>query len=162
MSETLSTTAGDEADSHASHGAVSRAAEVVAAARRAFDDGVTKPRAWRVARACGPCARCSSTTRARLAEALHSDLGKGATEAWVTETGFVVREIDHTLRHLRAWTAPRRVRVPVSLAPGRSKVVREPLGVVLVIAPWNYPVQVVPRPARRCARRRQRRGAQAE
>ena len=52
------------------------------------------------------------------------------------------REIDHTLRHLRAWTAPRRVPVPLSLAPGRARVVREPLGVVLVIAPWNYPVQL--------------------
>ena len=141
MSETLSTTTGDAADSHASRGAVSHAAEVVAAARRAFDDGVTKPREWRVAQ-LRALRSLLVDHEDELAEALHADLGKSATEAWVTETGFVVREIDHTLRHLRSWTAPRRVPVPLSLAPGRAKVVREPLGVVLVIAPWNYPVQL--------------------
>ena len=141
MSETLSTTTGDAADSHASRGAVSHAAEVVAAARRAFDDGVTKPRDWRVAQ-LRALRSLLVDHEDELAEALHADLGKSATEAWVTETGFVVREIDHTLRHLRSWTAPRRVPVPLSLAPGRAKVVREPLGVVLVIAPWNYPVQL--------------------
>ena len=141
MSETLSTTTGDAADSHASRGAVSHAAEVVAAARRAFDDGVTKPREWRVAQ-LRALRSLLVDHEDELAEALHADLGKSATEAWVTETGFVVREIDHTLRHLRSWTAPRRVPVPLALAPGRAKVVREPLGVVLVIAPWNYPVQL--------------------
>src|SRR5512141_1973079 len=107
-------------------------AEVVARARAAFDSGTTKPRPWRVAQL-----RALRTLLVEheheVAEALHADLGKSATEAWITETGFVVREIDHTLRHLRAWTAPRRVPVPFSLAPGRAKVVREPLGVVLVI-----------------------------
>ncbi|GAA2475275.1 aldehyde dehydrogenase family protein [Terrabacter carboxydivorans] len=118
-----------------------RPADVVTAARRAFDSGVTKPRAWRVAQL--EALRTLLVEREEeIAAALHEDLGKSATEAWVTETGFVVREIDHTLRHLRAWTAARRVRVPLSLAPGRAKVVREPLGVVLVIAPWNYPVQL--------------------
>src|SRR6476620_11930308 len=116
-------------------------AEVVARARAAFDNGTTKHRAWRVAQL-----RALRTLlvehEAEVAEALHADLGKSANEAWVTETGFLVREIDHTLRHLRAWTAPRRVSVPLSLAPGRAKVVRAPLGVVLVIAPWNYPVQL--------------------
>ncbi|MEW1952980.1 aldehyde dehydrogenase family protein [Terrabacter sp. NPDC080008] len=116
-------------------------AEVVASARAAFDSGLTKPRSWREAQL-----RALRTLlvdhEQEIAEALHADLGKSATEAWVTETGFLVREIDHTLRHLRAWTAPRRVPVPVSLALGRAKVVREPLGVVLVIAPWNYPVQL--------------------
>ncbi|KRF40898.1 aldehyde dehydrogenase family protein [Terrabacter sp. Soil810] len=144
MSETVSTTsAGDEVHQEpgASRGVVSQAAEVVATARRAFDYGVTKPREWRVAQ-LRALRSLLVDHEDELAAALHADLGKSATEAWVTETGFVVREIDHTLRHLRAWTAPRRVRVPLSLAPGRAKVVREPLGVVLVIAPWNYPVQL--------------------
>src|SRR6478672_11699534 len=145
MSETVSTTTPTTQTSRPpTGGGTTRRespADVVAAARRAFDGGVTKPRQWRVAQL-----RALRTLLVEheheVAAALHADLGKSATEAWVTETGFVVREIDHTLRHLRAWTAPRRVRVPLSLAPGRAKIVREPLGVVLVIAPWNYPVQL--------------------
>ncbi|GAA2746203.1 aldehyde dehydrogenase family protein [Terrabacter aerolatus] len=135
MSETVSTT------SPTSAAGGGGPAEVVAAARRAFDAGVTKPRHWRETQLRALRALLVDHEQ-ELADALHADLGKSATEAWVTETGFVVREIDHTLRHLRSWTSPRRVRVPLSLAPGRAKVVREPLGVVLVIAPWNYPVQL--------------------
>jgi aldehyde dehydrogenase (NAD+) len=123
MSETVSTTTPTTQTSRPpTGGGTTRRespADVVAAARRAFDGGVTKPRQWRVSQL-----RALRTLLVEheheVAAALHADLGKSATEAWVTETGFVVREIDHTLRHLRAWTAPRRVRVPLSLAPGRA------------------------------------------
>ncbi|NUO90668.1 MAG: aldehyde dehydrogenase family protein [Dermatophilaceae bacterium] len=125
----------------ASEARASQQHEVVAAARRAFGTGRTKARAWRAAQ-LKALRVLLVDHEAEIAAALHADLGKSGNEAWVTETGFLVREIDHTLRHLRAWTAPRRVPVPLSLAPGRARVVREPLGVVLVIAPWNYPLQL--------------------
>lgn len=142
MSKTLSTTtASDETSGATASGAGATAVEAVAAARRTFDRGVTKPREWRVAQ-LRALRSLLVDHEDEIAEALHDDLGKSATESWITETGFVVREIDHTLRHLRAWTSPRRVGVPLSLAPGRATLVREPLGVVLVIAPWNYPVQL--------------------
>ena len=89
---------------------------------------------------CGRCAASWSTTRTRSRAALESDLGKSAVESWLTETGLVVSEIDHTLKNLRRWLAPRRVSVPLRVLPGTAQIVREPLGVVLVIAPWNYPV----------------------
>ncbi|MFM6849679.1 MAG: aldehyde dehydrogenase family protein [Terrabacter sp.] len=154
--ETTAVTCGEEAtratapaaqptaDSAAAAASGARSAEpreVVATARRTFETGRTKARAWRAAQ-LKALRVLLVDHEAEIAAALHADLGKSATEAWVTETGFLVREIDHTLRNLRAWTAPRRVSVPLSLAPGRARVVREPLGVVLVIAPWNYPLQL--------------------
>jgi len=80
---------------------------------------------------------------ADLLDALHADLGKPPTEAWATDIGIVISEVEYTLRHLRRWTRPERVWAPVATRPGRARIVREPLGVVLVIAPWNYPVQLL-------------------
>ncbi len=75
--------------------------------------------------------------------ALASDLGKSPIEAYTTEIGFTISEIDHALRHLRAWTQPHRVKLPLHLRPGSARIVQEPLGTVLVIAPWNYPLQLL-------------------
>ncbi|MCL7497433.1 aldehyde dehydrogenase family protein [Streptomyces sp. MCA2] len=77
-----------------------------------------------------------------LLTALAADLGKGPEEAYRTEIGFTVHEIDHTLAHLDDWLAPRPAELPDRLLPATAQVVREPLGVVLVIAPWNYPLQL--------------------
>ncbi len=78
----------------------------------------------------------------RLTAALAEDLGKSSMEAWTTEIGFVLNDIAHIRSHLDGWAKPRRVKVPLTLQPGRSRIVPEPKGVVLVIAPWNYPVQL--------------------
>ncbi|MFG2287231.1 aldehyde dehydrogenase family protein [Streptomyces sp. NPDC048595] len=77
-----------------------------------------------------------------LLAALAADLGKGPQEAYRTEIGFTVNEIDHTLDRLDDWLAPRPAELPERLLPASARVVREPLGVVLVIAPWNYPLQL--------------------
>jgi aldehyde dehydrogenase (NAD+) len=74
-----------------------------------------------------------------IADALHDDLGKPATESYLTEIGFLSGEIRNTLKHLSSWTKPKRVNIPIVLQPGSAKVVPEPLGLVLIIAPWNYP-----------------------
>src|SRR5688572_5373816 len=76
-------------------------------------------------------------------DALATDLGKSATEAYSTEIGFTIGEIDHTLRHMRSWLQPHKVKLPIHLKPGSATIVQEPLGTVLVIAPWNYPLQLV-------------------
>ena len=52
-------------------------------------------------------------------------IGKSAEEFWLTEMGLVVSEIDHTLKHLRRWLAPRRVSVPLRVQPGQARIVRE-------------------------------------
>ncbi|MEV3853739.1 aldehyde dehydrogenase family protein [Streptomyces sp. NPDC050095] len=77
-----------------------------------------------------------------LLAALATDLGKGPEEAYRTEIGFTVNEIDHTLDRLDDWLTPRPAELPERLLPATAEVVREPLGVVLVIAPWNYPLQL--------------------
>lgn len=77
-----------------------------------------------------------------IAEALASDLGKSPFEAFLTETGFVLEEIALALRHLRRWNRPQRVAVPLRLTGARAKVRPCPYGTVLILSPWNYPVQL--------------------
>src|SRR5690348_6653461 len=78
-----------------------------------------------------------------LYEALYTDLKKSPEESWVTEIGFLIAEINHTLKHLRQWM--KREKVPTNLLnlPSRSYVYKEPLGTVLIIGPWNYPLQLL-------------------
>ena len=80
---------------------------------------------------------------AEFTAALHEDLGKPALESFVTEIGFTLGEVDHALRHLRRWSRGSRVAVPLALQPARARNEPQPLGVVLVIAPWNYPLQLL-------------------
>ncbi|UTX53654.1 aldehyde dehydrogenase family protein [Leucobacter aridicollis] len=121
--------------------AIDRIPGIVAGLRYTFDQGVTRPESW----------RCEQLTRLRdlllergadFERALFEDLGKAGTEAQLTEIGFLVAEIDHALSHLGRWIRPRRVGLPLALQPALGKVVPEPLGVVLVIAPWNYPLML--------------------
>jgi aldehyde dehydrogenase (NAD+) len=78
-----------------------------------------------------------------LLAALAQDLGKPNLEAWVSELGFTITDIDHTLTNIESWAAHRKVATPTTLLPGSSAIVAEPVGVVCVIAPWNYPVQLL-------------------
>jgi aldehyde dehydrogenase (NAD+) len=122
--------------------ALDQIAGTVTAARAAFDAGTTKPLAWRVATL--EKLRAAVVAReAELLEALAADFGKPRTEAWATEVGFVLSDIDHTLAHLPNWMASERVATPVTFKPGHSHLRYEPLGVACVIAPWNYPVQLL-------------------
>lgn len=78
-----------------------------------------------------------------LYAALAADLKKNKEESWITEIGFVLEEIKNTLRHLKNWMAPKRVPTNLLNLPGRSFIYTEPLGVVLIIGPWNYPFQLL-------------------
>lgn len=78
-----------------------------------------------------------------LYAALHTDLKKSPEECWVTEIGFLVAEINHTLRHLKHWMKPKKAGTNLLNFPSRSSVLHEPLGVVLIIGPWNYPLQLL-------------------
>ena len=81
-----------------------------------------------------------------IAEALWQDLHKSYEEAYLTELSIVLGEIDNHLKHLKRWAAPKRVATPIKMMPSCSKVIAEPLGCSLIMAPWNYPVQLLLNP----------------
>lgn len=74
--------------------------------------------------------------------ALRQDLGKPEFEAVVTETAFVISDLEHTLRNIYTWSKPERVRPSILNFPSRDYIIREPYGKVLIMAPWNYPFQL--------------------
>lgn len=117
-------------------------ADTVERLRAGFASGRTKSLSWRTTQLRAVRALLKERGD-ELAGALHADLGKGREEAYRTEIDFVVREIDHTLDHLAQWLRPQPVAVPERLNPATAHTVLDPLGMVLVIAPWNYPLQLL-------------------
>ncbi|MEU5317799.1 aldehyde dehydrogenase family protein [Streptomyces sp. NPDC021056] len=118
-------------------------ADIVARLRATFRTGRTKPVEWRTTQ-LRRLREMLTEHGTDLATALHADLGKSSTEAYRTEIDFVIREIDHTLDHLEDWLRVESAPVPAHLgADATAWTQYDPLGVVLVIAPWNYPAQLL-------------------
>lgn len=122
--------------------AIDRIPGIVSGLRYNFDRAVTRPASWRRAQ----LTKLRSLLIDRGADferALYEDLGKSGTEAQLTEIGFLVSEIDHALANLGKWMKPRSASVPLAVQPAAAKIVPEPLGIVLVIGPWNYPLMLM-------------------
>lgn len=81
-----------------------------------------------------------------LYDALYADLKKSKEEVWVTEIGMVINEINYAIKHVKAWMHPEIVRTNLLNFPSSSYIIKEPLGVVLIIGPWNYPFQLLINP----------------
>lgn len=109
--------------------------------RTYFQTGITRPLEFR-SRALESLRTALLTHEAEINRALAEDLNKPAFETYLTETGMVLEEIRYQLRHLRRHARTRRVRTPLALLPARSRIVPEPYGVVLILSPWNYPLQL--------------------
>lgn len=77
-----------------------------------------------------------------FARALYHDLHKNPAEVYMTETRTAIKEIDFTIRHLKKWARTEKVPTPMALKPSTSMIIKEPYGVVLIIVPFNYPVQL--------------------
>ena len=77
-----------------------------------------------------------------IEQALFDDLHKSKEESYLTEIGIVLAEINFALKHLRKWNKKRRVSTPISLFPSKAYILPQAYGVVLIIAPWNYPFQL--------------------
>jgi aldehyde dehydrogenase (NAD+) len=80
---------------------------------------------------------------AEIYQALYSDLKKSPEDCWITENGFLLVEINTALKNLRSWMQPKPVKTNLLNFPSSSQIIQEPLGVVLIIAAWNYPLQLL-------------------
>ena len=80
-------------------------------------------------------------------QALYADLKKSPEECWVSENGMLLSEINYAIQHLQDWMKPTKVKTNLLNFPSSSYIYPEPLGVLLIISPWNYPFQLLLKPA---------------
>lgn len=83
--------------------------------------------------------------KSAVIEALKQDFNKPEFESYATEIG-IVKEVDYAIKHLKSWVKPQKVSIPLEQLPGSGYIYPEPLGVVLIISPWNYPFQLTVSP----------------
>jgi len=114
--------------------------------RISYDKGLTRPLAWRKHQ-LEQMVKMLEENEAAFLGALATDLGKPPVEGFITDIAFVTGEVKSMIKKLKKWNKPERVRTPLVTMPARSRLIPEPLGVVLVIAPWNYPIQLLLVPA---------------
>ena len=124
---------------------VNRIPQIVAAQRNYFRSHETLPVDFRLAMLRKLRDAILKHER-ELTDALYRDLHKSYEEAFLTEISIVLGEIDNFLKHLKQWAAPSKKKTPLKLKPAKSAIITEPLGVALIIAPWNYPVQLLLNP----------------
>ncbi len=112
--------------------------ETVERAREFFNTGITLDVSWRrqVLRRLHKAILLHTED---IQTALHADLGKNASEAYMTEIGTTLSNISHLIKHIRHYARTRRVCTGLALFPSKGRVIPEPYGVVLVMSPWNYP-----------------------
>jgi aldehyde dehydrogenase (NAD+) len=115
---------------------------IVSRLRSTFRAGRTKPVAWRTGQ-LGALRSLLVEQGKDLAAALYADLGKSEEESFLTEIDYVIEEVDIALRNLDEWLVPQAVPVPAQLPGATAQTVLEPLGVVLVLGPWNFPVHAL-------------------
>jgi aldehyde dehydrogenase (NAD+) len=112
------------------------------AMRQYFNSGITRPCQFRKEQ-LQKLKQAVLKHENDLYDALFADLKKSPEETWVTETGFFISEINNALRNLRRWMQPEPAGTNLLNLPSSSYVMKEPLGVVLIIAPWNYPFNLL-------------------
>ena len=106
-----------------------------------FETERTMSLAWR-ARQLSALERMMTECEQEMMDALKSDLGKHPQEAWATEISYVAADAAYCRKHLKRWARTRKVSTPMVGQPGKSWLQPEPLGVVLIIGAWNYPLQL--------------------
>jgi aldehyde dehydrogenase (NAD+) len=110
--------------------------------RQYFQSGATQPYAFRLLQ-LQRLKQLVLDNEQALYKALHADLKKTDEDAWATEIGFFLSELNYTIEHLKGWMQPKSVPTNLVNMPSSSFTIQEPLGVVCIIAPWNYPFQLL-------------------
>jgi aldehyde dehydrogenase (NAD+) len=128
------------------HTDISTIAGIVAHLRNTYNSRITRPLDWR-RQQLQAMINMLEENEGEFLEALKIDLGKPTAEAFITDLAFVTGEIKLMLKNLTKWNATEKVATPLVAMPAKSVLIPEPLGVVCVIAPWNYPVQLLLVPA---------------
>ncbi len=116
--------------------------ELVSGLKKFFRTGRTRPLEWRRRQLRG-IETLMHEKESVFLDALAADVGKPRFEGWISETGFVASDARHTAKHLAKWMKPEKVMTGVTNLPGSSRILREPLGTVLIIGPFNYPLQLM-------------------
>jgi len=109
--------------------------------RATFETERTRSLQWRTEQLTA-LERMMTECEQELMDALRSDLGKAPQEAWTTEISYVAGSAAYCRKNLRRWSKTRKVHTPMLGQPGKSWLQPEPLGVVLIIGAWNYPLQL--------------------
>ncbi len=117
---------------------ISSIAGIVAGARAAFTSGRTLPLSWRYSQ-LRALVRMVEENREAIIAALAADLQKPRFEADLNEVELVLHEARHAIANLAAWAAPETVHTPAMYLPATCYRYRDPLGVVCIITPWNFP-----------------------
>ncbi len=110
--------------------------------RESFSSGITRPYEFRKQQLLSLKKAIVKHEQA-LYDALYNDLRKSPEESWVTENGMVLSELNSALKKLSGWMKPEKVRTNLLNLPSSSRIMKEPLGVVMIIGPWNYPFQLL-------------------
>lgn len=119
--------------------------ETVSHLRATFDSGVTRSLDWREAQIDG-LLRFVKGHSEGLLDAMQADLGRPRIEGWLADLGPAILEAEYIKKRFRKWASHRRAKLPLIIQPGSARIVPEPLGVALIISPWNYPVNLVLEP----------------
>lgn len=114
----------------------------IQALKNTFAKGNTKAIAWRIEQ-LKQIKKMVLEQQDNIFEAMQKDLGRCDMESWTAELGGVISEADHSIKNLKKWMKPRKVSTPIVAQPAKSYLLPEPLGTILIIGAWNYPLLLV-------------------